>query len=141
MKLLLVNCLIICSLMILSSFQVIDLSKVELIEIKKGQKLNEILPINDIIQIKVFNRYGNYKLNAKELREIKSEIGASIFQGGLHIKPSRTTLSIKLKGNKDVGFVYIKNDLINFEDGINLKGEKFSGSFKFKKTINFDNLH
>jgi hypothetical protein len=125
-----------------SSFQDIDISnKVELIEVKKSQSLNDIFPIKDIIEIKVTNYSGQYILNSKELLDVKTRIGISKYKGGLLVKPSHIFLKIKLKENKDAGNIYIVNDLINFDSGKNRKGEYFSGSFKLNKSINFDLFH
>ena len=133
---------LIASLILFSSFQKIDISKkIDLIKVKDGQSLNEIFPIKDIIEIKVTNYSGQYVLNGDELLDIKSQIGTSKYTGGLLVKPGHIFLKFKLKGNKDGGYVYVKNDLINFDIGKNLKGQNFSGSFRLNKSINFDNFH
>ncbi len=130
------------SLILFSSFQKIDVSeKVELIEIKKNQSLNDIFPIKDIVEIKVTNYSGQYILKSKELLAVKTQIGMSRYAGGLLVKPGHLILKIRLKSNKDGGYIYVKNNLLNFDNGVNLKGEKFSGSFKLNKSINFENFH
>ncbi len=142
MKGLLFNILIVCNLILFSSFQKIDISKnIDLIKVKDGQSLNEIFPIKDIIEIKVTNYSGQHILKGKELLNIKSQIGTAKYTGGLLVKPGHILLNIKLKGNKDGGYVYAENDLINFDTGKNLKGQNFSGSFRLNKSINFDNFH
>ena len=133
---------LIASLILFSSFQKIDISKhEELIDIQKNQALNEIFPIKEIIEIKVTNYSGQYVLNGKELIDIKSHVGTAKYTGGLLVKPGHIFLKFKLKGNKDGGYVYVKNDLINFDTGKNLKGQNFSGSFRLNNSINFDNFH
>ena len=142
MRYLYLSLFVVFSLGLFSSFKQIDLSKhIDLIEIKKDQTLNEIFPIKDIIEIKISNLYGNYVLNGKDYIEIKSLIGNAKYQGGLHLKLGHVLLTITLKGKQSGGYIYVNDDLINFENGHNLKGEHFSGSFKLNKKINFDNFH
>jgi hypothetical protein len=103
----------------------------------KGQLLDSIFPIDNILSVKVTNIHGTHILTTKELAELKQ----ATFAGGLLIKPGHIILNITLKDNTIVksGFVYASTGKIHFDGGQDKSKETFSGTFNLLTQLNFDN--
>jgi hypothetical protein len=107
----------------------------------RGQLLNSLFPIADIVSIKVTNNSGTYLLTTKELRLLKEKLQEARFAGGLLIKPGHILLAIKLAGHTAArpGFVYGSTGAIHFDGGVDELGQRFSGTFNLPTKLNFDN--
>ena len=108
---------------------------------QKGLLLDSIFPIENIKSITITNNNGIHILSEKELTDLKRVLIKAKYEGGLIIKPGHITLKIELKDNSIIkaGFVYASIGSIHFDYGISKFKQKFSGSFKLPKRINFDN--
>jgi hypothetical protein len=107
----------------------------------KGQLLDSIFPIDNIIRVKVTNINGTHLLTTTELTELKRQLKQAIFAGGLLIKPGHIILDITLKDNTIVksGFVYASTGKIHFDGGLDKSKQTFSGTFNLPTQLNFDN--
>ncbi|QEC68974.1 hypothetical protein FRZ67_17275 [Panacibacter ginsenosidivorans] len=111
------------------------------ITIAKGQLLDSIFPIDNIVTIKVKNYSGIHTLTTKEFTILKEQLKKAKFAGGLLIKPGHIILEVKLKDNTFLssGLVYASTGAIHFDDATDKNKNKFSGTFYLPTKLNFDN--
>lgn len=116
-------------------------TKVRLANTDKGELLDSIFPIDNIVSIKVTNNSGTHTLTTKELITLKGLLKKAKFAGGLLVKPGHISLDIKLKDNTIIksGFVYASTGLIHFNNGIDKFRQRFRGTFYLPTKLNFDN--
>lgn len=63
------------------------------------------------------------------------------FSGGLLVKPGHITVHVQVntKSAACPGFVYASKGAIHFDEGIDISGRKFSGTYYLPLLLNFDN--
>lgn len=117
-------------------------AKVEtLVYPKKGTSLGSYYNVDNIVAVEVINEWKNSKniLTGNKLHEFKKIMKTSVYRIGLETKPGHIFVNVKFKGEKKFSddFIYVDGG-INFDYGINKKGEKFVGTFRPSKKVNFE---
>lgn len=117
-------------------------TKVEtLVYPKKGTSLGSYYSVDDIVAVEVINDWKNSKniLTGSKLDEFKNIMKTSVYRIGLETKPGHIFVNVKFKGEKNFSndFIYLGSG-INFDYGINKKGEKFAGTFRPNGKVNFE---
>jgi hypothetical protein len=106
-----------------------------------AQSLDAVIPVDDIQSITVTNYSGTHTLTKKELTVLKKQLKQAKFAVGLLVKPGHVTLSIKLQTNSKAktGYVYAYEGMVNFDEGVDKSGKRFTGTYYLPSSINFDN--
>ena len=115
--------------------------KLKIVYPKQGTSLGSYYNVENIIAIEVINDWKNSKkiLSGKKLDEFKKIMKTCVYRIGLETKPGHIFIKVKFKGESKWrnDFIYL-NSAINFDYGINKYGEKFSGTFRTSRNVNFE---